>query len=161
MCSPGGAHAEARRRTSNPSNALFRRRLSNSANEGGRISPLFVYGTLQTGFRNHDCVEPFIDAARTRVARVSGVALVHFQGGYPGLYGRDRCKDVPGLGSSDLTSSMVEGELLYPKDTQAAADALAACDALEQYHGPGAENNMYERSQVVAYPIEGLSLIHI
>jgi len=47
---------------------------------------------------------------------------------------------------------VVEGELLYPTDAQAAAKALAACDALEQYHGPNAKENMYDRRRVTVRP---------
>lgn len=112
------------------------------------------------GFRNHACVESFVDPVRTQAAHVSGVALAHFAPGFPGLYTALPPSDSPRNGSPEGTAGdgwrkvamVVEGELLYPTDAQAAEGALAACDALEQYHGSGAEENMYERRRVTVRP---------
>ena len=91
--------------------------------------PFFFYGTLQTGFQNHNNV------VRGRFssivpARVSRLRLVHYPVGFPGAY--------PG-GEDDF----VFGELLTP--TEHSYEALIReLDLLEDFI-PGRVTNQYDR----------------
>lgn len=94
--------------------------------------PVFVYGTLLEGFRNHELyVKPYRHEAVT--AEISG-ELFHLPTGYPGL-----------LAGSDL----VKGSVLrfFPDDYDV---ALAGLDELETYYGPGDPRNEYDRLEVCA-----------
>lgn len=84
--------------------------------------PLFVYGTLMTGFRNHDkLLAPHIK--ETRPACIEDVSLWHVKdAGYPVI--------IPGTGT-------VKGELIYLKDFAAAIPGL---DLLEGYTGDPRES---------------------
>ncbi len=87
---------------------------------------VFVYGTLRRGGRYHHLVAPYV--REVTEGWVPG-ALVDL-GDYPGW--------VPGRGR-------VRGEVfrLHPVEP-----ALAALDELEDYHGPGHPENLYERVEV-------------
>ncbi|RYY37590.1 gamma-glutamylcyclotransferase [archaeon] len=98
--------------------------------EGARL-PFFVYGTLQTGYRNHANVVRGRMAVPPRPARLPHATLVHYEAGFPGAYlvSDARC---------------VCGQLLrVPEEVY--AEVVADLDLLEDYHGPNAVGNMYER----------------
>lgn len=105
--------------------------------------PFFVYGTLQTGFKNHANVVKgrysHVQNAQLHFARV-----YHFpKAGFPGCW---RCDDE---------ASTVLGQLLtVPTDVYTAV--LEDLDMLEDFFGPGHPNNMYEREQVVVQGADGL-----
>lgn len=86
--------------------------------------PVFVYGTLLVGEANHHVVAPYVLSARPGVVR----GKLYDAGGYPALV-------LSGSGGS----RMVEGEWLVIRP-----EGLPPLDALEEYEGPGG-NNDYER----------------
>ncbi|MCL6634359.1 MAG: gamma-glutamylcyclotransferase [Peptococcaceae bacterium] len=95
---------------------------------------LFAYGTLMSGFGNH---ERYLGGRVLKIERATVEGeLYHLRYGYPAL--------VPGAGR-------VAGELILVKDLEA---LLPQLDALEDYFGPG-EDNMYERVEVEALTESG------
>ncbi|WP_052487737.1 gamma-glutamylcyclotransferase family protein [Gordoniibacillus kamchatkensis] len=88
--------------------------------------PVFVYGTLLPGECNHRIVAPHLAAAPSPGA-VRG--RLYDAGEYPGL--------VP-----DDSATPVEGAWLYVRRA-----GLAAMDELEDYYGPGGDND-YERIRI-------------
>ncbi len=97
---------------------------------------IFVYGTLQTGFKNH------VSVVRGRAtslgpATFAGARLVHYPAGFPGMYRVDE----PG-------SWHVHGELLRVPPEHSTS-VLTDMDQLEDYFGPGHPSNMYSREEVV------------
>ena len=105
-----------------------------------RQLPFFFYGTLQTGFQNHNNVVRgrFVDILP---ARVNGLRLVHYPVGFPGAY--------PG-GETDT----VYGQLLLPPEEPAGyAGLLKELDLLEDYV-PGRPENQYDR-RVVSVQVLG------
>lgn len=95
---------------------------------------IFVYGTLMSGFENH---QRYLDGhvLEIKKATVEG-ELFHLRYGYPAL--------APGKGR-------VEGELILVKDLES---LLPELDELEDSFGP-AEDNMYERVEVEAVTESG------
>ena len=96
---------------------------------------VFVYGTLQTGYRNNASVVRG-RAASLGAATLAGARLVHYPAGFPGAY---RAED-PGM--------LLHGELLQVP-AEHAASVLRDMDMLEDYHGPGHPANLYSREEVL------------
>ncbi len=96
----------------------------------GAVRAFFVYGTLMQGERNHAVVARH-GLMRVQAARVRG-ELFDTGEGYPAMR----------LSSS---GSIVSGELVEPADLEAATRAM---DELEDYAGPGAPGNLYERVRI-------------
>ncbi len=97
------------------------------------IDRVFVYGTLMRGGTYHGLVAPYVrDVQRGWVPGV----LVNL-GEYPGW--------VPGAGR-------VQGEVFRLRPLE---PALRLLDELEDYEGPGAEGNLYERVLVRVGTPEG------
>lgn len=96
-----------------------------------RRLPFFFYGTLQTGFQNHENVVRG-RFAEISPARAAGLRLVHYPVGFPGAY--------PGQ-----HSDFVFGQLLTPPaDDAVYAALLRELDLLEDYV-PGRADNQYDR----------------
>jgi gamma-glutamylcyclotransferase (GGCT)/AIG2-like uncharacterized protein YtfP len=93
----------------------------------GAVRAFFVYGTLMQGECNHAVVARH-GLVRVRAAHVRG-ELFDTGEGYPAMT----------LSRADST---VWGELIEPADAEA---AMRSMDELEQYEGPGASGNLYER----------------
>lgn len=85
---------------------------------------LFVYGTLLTGEANFGVVEPYVLSVRPGTVR----GALYDAGAYPGLV------------LSGREERLVLGEWLILRD-----EGLAETDRLEEYYGPGAPDNDYER----------------
>jgi gamma-glutamylcyclotransferase (GGCT)/AIG2-like uncharacterized protein YtfP len=92
--------------------------------------PFFVYGTLQSGFQNHD---NFVRGRFTELlpAYVTNAKLRHYAAGFPGLY------------FAADESARVLGQLLVPP-ADVYSEVLRDLDKLEDYT-PGDSRNMYER----------------
>lgn len=86
--------------------------------------PLFVYGTLLSGEANYSVVASYVLSVRQGAVR----GTLYDAGEYPALVlsGRDR--------------DLVQGEWLIISE-----EGLKQTDLLEEYYGPGAERNDYER----------------
>ena len=146
-----------------PSSALRGRILRSSSSSSSSSSstttatatspslPLFVYGSLLSGFPNHGAL--FGDSVESVVsARVLGFTLAHFQvGGYPGMF------PAPPLATQWRSNSSVEGQLLYLRAGLSADERRALFERLDSYEGccgpAGHPENEYERSTVLAYPL--------
>lgn len=106
--------------------------------------PFFVYGTLQSGFKNHSNV---VKGRHTHVqkALLRNAHVYHFpKAGFPGCWRHDD------------EAATVTGELLVvPPEVYDAV--LRDLDMLEDFYGPGHPNNMYEREQVTVQGSDGLS----
>ena len=108
--------------------------------------PFFVYGTLQTGYKNHaNVINGRLD--RFAAAFVRGFTLYHFPAGFPGMYR-----------AFSPTSEVVYGQLLYlpPADF---ATLLTELDKLEEYYGEGSPRNEYLREVVECTTLEGGSAV--
>ena len=94
--------------------------------------PLFFYGTLMSGFRNHLSIVG--SEERMSPARLQSpcAALWHFEAGHPGLY-----EDGGGCG-------VVLGQLCSPRPEHYLA-LLEKLDALEEFFGLADPRNVYER----------------
>lgn len=100
---------------------------------------LFAYGSLMKGFHNHDKgVSGRIVA--TYPAKVQGTLYHLSKRGYPAL--------MPGDG-------FVYGECMEVTDVE---ETLAICDAIEDYHGVGA-NNEYNRLVTVVERLDTNELV--
>ena len=104
--------------------------------------PFFVYGTLMRGLGNHGKLLQ-LAAAPTVACLVGAHHLRHFAAGYPGLYAG--AADDAGQGKGK-EAAVVHGELATAADFGA---TLRACDALEEYYGPGNACNLFERIEVL------------
>ena len=90
---------------------------------------IFVYGTLMSGFGNH---QHYLAGRILSIERATVEGeLYHLRYGYPAL--------TPGAGK-------VAGELILVKDLES---LLPELDELEDYFGPG-KDNVYERVNVEA-----------
>lgn len=87
---------------------------------------VFVYGTLLRSERNHQVVAPYLKAVQPGQVR----GRLYDVGSYPALV-------------LDPNAPPVVGEWLT-----VTAAGLKAMDQLEEYYGPGAPNNDYDRVQV-------------
>lgn len=88
---------------------------------------LFVYGTLLQHGSNHCLLAPY--SVFNCPATVQG-QLWHLPAGYPMLF---------------AGSGRVCGELVHYRDEQ---KLLAVIDELEDYYGPGHQDNVYERTRL-------------
>lgn len=88
------------------------------------LNKIFVYGTLKQGFCNHPKILPFCNHIQGAV--LQGI-LYDLPFGYPGA--------IDGKGK-------VIGEVFELNDVERALQML---DAIEDYYGPGCEDNLYER----------------
>ncbi len=86
------------------------------------IVDVFVYGTLMVGEANHRIAAPYVVSVEQGTVR----GRMYDAGDYPALV-------------IDPGGIIVEGEWLTVE-----AEALAAMDELEDYRGPGADND-YDR----------------
>jgi len=94
--------------------------------------PVFVYGTLLSGFENHALyVKPY--KHRSVPAKIKG-ELYHLPQGYPGLL----------EGTEDVWGALL---FFFPEDYET---ALAGLDELETYFGPNDPRNEYDRVEVAA-----------
>jgi len=124
----------------------------------GEHLPVFVYGTLQTGFKNHANVVKGAHS-RVEVAHLAGAAVFHFATGFPGAY------PVPGMAPEALLelyeprvlanlqamlrsapppATRVVGQLLHFSPERWPV-MLRDMDCLEAFSVPRARSNMYER----------------
>lgn len=94
---------------------------------------VFVYGTLRQGQRYHHLIQDNIRSVQNAI--VHGI-LYHLPYQYPALFSG---------------ASLVAGELFELED---AAASLAILDELEDYRGPG-QDNEYERQIVTATTADG------
>jgi len=102
------------------------------------VLPIFVYGSLLSGFENHRLfVKPY--PHETVPARISGYLYHLPDRGYPAV--------VPAPSGEE---AWVYGELLY-FSPEVYPQALAGLDFLETYHGAGDERNEYERKIITAW----------
>jgi gamma-glutamylcyclotransferase (GGCT)/AIG2-like uncharacterized protein YtfP len=95
-----------------------------------RKLPFFVYGTLQTGFQNHD---NFVRGRFTSIhaASIGNATLRHYTAGFPGVY---ICSD---------SSARVVGQLITPP-VEVYAQLMRDLDSLEDYK-LNCPSNMYKR----------------
>jgi gamma-glutamylcyclotransferase (GGCT)/AIG2-like uncharacterized protein YtfP len=91
-------------------------------NREERVLRVFVYGTLLSGDSNHHIVQPYVNELQAGTVR----GTLYDLGAYPAL--------VP-----NEEGSLVEGEWLTID-----LSGLPVLDELEDYYGPG-EDNEYER----------------
>jgi len=134
--------------------------------------PVFVYGTLQTGFKNHANVVRGLHS-KASAACLPGACVFHFDTGFPGMYPTpqpegccdgDELRGVYGGGgalgnvqalleaaeSADRVRACtagVIGQLLHFPEA-AWPRMMADLDRLEAYEGPRNGRNMYERVRV-------------
>ncbi|EJL31691.1 gamma-glutamylcyclotransferase [Brevibacillus sp. BC25] len=102
--------------------------------------PVFVYGTLLTGFGNHrNYVKPYKHEATP--ATILG-EIYHLPAGYPGLL----------KGEQEVVGEIVT----FAPDMY--EQALAGLDELETYYGEGDPRNEYERI-IVSATIEGTAQV--
>ncbi|CAI8832445.1 GGACT domain-containing protein [Brevibacillus sp. IT-7CA2] len=102
--------------------------------------PVFVYGTLLTGFGNHrNYVKPYQHEATP--ATILG-EIYHLPAGYPGLL----------KGEQEVVGEIVT----FAPDVY--EQALAGLDELETYYGEGDPRNEYERI-IVSATIEGTAQV--
>lgn len=103
----------------------------------GELRSVFVYGTLQTGFRNNERVVRG-RANSVSPARLHGACVFHFPGaGFPGMW----------RSADDQAQESVTGQLLT--FTPAAwPGVLVDLDLLESFFGPGHASNEYAREVV-------------
>ena len=96
--------------------------------------PFFVYGTLLTGFANRNNLELACGAVDSCIpASLTGqLTMTHFAAGFPGLY------------EEGGATAEVQGELLHVNPARYDA-TLRALDSLEDFHGPGRSDNLYDR----------------
>ena len=94
------------------------------------LFPLFVYGTLRRGGRNHALLKGSVFIHKTRI---QGYMMWSF-GAYPAI--------LPAHEPRKPEKSYITAEL-YEVD----AARLARIDRLETYFGPGHPQNLYERIQ--------------
>ena len=122
------------------------------------ILPVFVYGTLRRGYRNHGLVSHLISHVEEAELKDSIRSVYHFRrGGFPGLFlTRESSSEALAATSSSSSSSSflrLRGELLHPRPG-CEAEMMTLLDALEEYYGPDDDRNEYERRvvQVVKGP---------
>lgn len=97
-----------------------------------RMLPVFVYGTLLEGFRNHEnYVKPYKHEATA--ATIQG-EIYHLPAGYPGLL----------RGEQEVVGAVLS---FAPEEYERALDGL---DELETYYGEDDPRNEYERIVVPA-----------
>lgn len=92
------------------------------------MNRIFVYGTLMRGMENHHLLQPFTLGCRS--GYISGGELYHLEYGYPALT------------IVKTHSKPVHGEIVELQHVDQATQVL---DRLEEYHGRGNPNNLYER----------------
>lgn len=94
--------------------------------------PIFVYGTLMTGFANYSkYIKPYPHQAFPAITKGT---LYHLPEGYPALLIAD------GMG-------WIYGEIMiFPAECH--AEVLAGLDELEEYFAPGDSRNEYERELI-------------
>ena len=110
-----------------------------------KTPPIFVYGSLLSGFPQHALLISSSLEKAPVPARASGFALAHFkEGGYPGMF------PEPPLSTRWRHKAIVEGELMYLK-VEEEAEVLARLDKYEEFFGPHDERNQYERVSILAH----------